>query len=248
MSPLDLFGGRAELYARSRPTYPEALFDHLAERVPERGVAWDAGTGSGQSATALARRFARVVGTDASRRQLAHAPRDSARFVVAAVEQAPLRDASVDLVTVSAALHWFDRPRFYAEVRRVCRPGALVAAWSYYHAIVTPEVDAVLERYAATIVGPLWRPEMQVNIDGYRTLEFPFERLPWPPFEAEARVPLEGLVAFMRTWSASQEWERVNGGDPVGLVRADLECAWGDPALERRVRWPLHGLLGRVRR
>jgi len=215
--------------------------------VPARTLAWDCGAGSGQSARSLERRFATVVATDTSLRQLAGLRAAGARAfpIAAAAEAVPLRDARADLVTVSAALHWFDRPRFFAEVRRVARPGAILAAWSYYHAHIEPAVDALLIRYAEEVVSPYWPQGMQLNRDGYRPLELPFERLPWPGFEAEARMTLDDLRGFMRTWSASQAWERARGTDPVAVIDAELTRAWGDAA-ERRVRWPLHGAIARI--
>lgn len=244
----DLFGDRADDYARTRPGYPEALFDHLAGLVANRDLAWDCGAGSGQASRSLAQRFTRVIASDSSLRQLAHGA-GGARVlrVAAAAESAPLRESCADLVTVSAALHWFDRPRFYAEVGRVARPGAVVAVWSYYEARIAPAVDAVVMRYAEEVVDTLWAPGFALNRSGYRDLDFPFERLPWPEFHAEASMRFEDLCGFMRTWSASQAWERAHGGDPLATVRDDLARAWGDAERERPVRWPLHGAIGRVR-
>jgi len=243
----DRFGDRAGEYARVRPTYPDALFDHLERLVPGREQAWDCGTGSGQTARSLARRFTRVLATDTSVRQLARAGRGGGiRLVAAAAEAAPFRDRSADLITVSAAIHWFDLPRFYAEVRRVARPGAILAAWSYFQSRIDPAIDAELIRFADEVVGPLWDPGIQLNRDAYRSLDFPFEREPWPALYAEGRMRLEDLFEFMRTWSASQVWERTRGTDPVDIVRADLARVWGDPETLRVVRWPLHGVIGRV--
>lgn len=42
-----------------------------------------------------------------------------------------LSDASVDLITVGTALHWFDVERFCAECSRVLRPGGVLVAYSY---------------------------------------------------------------------------------------------------------------------
>lgn len=248
MSRSDLFGDRAASYARVRPTYPEALFDHLERLAPSTRTAWDCGTGSGQSAASLGRRFARVIATDASLRQLAHAVRgERVHYVAAAAEGAPLRSASVDLVTVSAAIHWFDRPRFYDEARRVARPEGVVAVWSYFRGAIAPDIDAIVDRYADEIVGPSWPTSFRENRELYRGLDFPFERLPWPELEARARFDLEGLLAFLGTWSASVAWSRERGADPVDLVRADLTRAWGDASVVREARWSLHGLIGRVR-
>ena len=248
MSSRDLFGDRAEEYARHRPTYPEALFDHLDGLVEGHDLAWDCGAGSGQTSRSLAGRFARVVATDASMRQLANASTpDRVRLVAAAAEAVPLRDHCADLVTVSAALHWFDRPRFFAEVRRVARPGAILAVWSYYQSLIEPAIDAVLMRYASEVVGSLWSPGMELNQRAYRGLDLPFEPIPWPALHAEGRMRLEDLLQYMRTWSASQEWQRTRGSDPIETVRDDMARAWGDPETTRAVRWPLHGAIARVR-
>ena len=247
-NPSDRFGDRAEEYALRRPTYPEALFDHLERLVPGRELAWDCGAGSGQTARSLARRFTRVLATDLSRRQLARLDAGGGiRRVAAAAEAAPLRDRCADLVTVSAAVHWFDRPRFYAEVRRVARPGAILAVWSYYQTRIEPGIDAVLVHFADDVVFPYWDRGILLNRGAYRDLEFPFERRPWPNLEATGFMRLRDLLEYMRTWSASQAWERARGTDPVDVVRDDLTRAWGDPETEREVRWPLHGAIGRVR-
>lgn len=232
-----------------RPAYPEALFDHLVSLAPGRGLAWDCGAGTGQATRSLALRFDRVIATDTSRRQLAEARLGGrhAHPVAAAAEAAPIRDRTIDLVVVSAALHWFDRRRFFEEVRRVAKPGAILAAWSYYRTRVDDgAVDDIVMRFADEVISPYWPPGMQLNRDAYRSLDLPFERLPWPELEAEGTMHLDDLLMFMRTWSASQAWQRERGTDPVAVVRDRLAAVWGDPARERPVRWPLHGAIARV--
>ena len=118
--------------------------------------------------------------------------------------------------------------------------------WSYFQSRIEPAVDAQLTRYADEVVGPFWNEGIRLNRRAYRDLEFPFERLPWPELHAEARMRLADVFDYMRTWSASQEWERVRGTDPIEMVRDELTHAWGDPEAERLVRWPLYGHIGRV--
>jgi ubiquinone/menaquinone biosynthesis C-methylase UbiE len=50
-------------------------------------------------------------------------------YRVATADAAPIENSSVDLATVAQALHWFQLPRFYAEVARVARPQGVVAVW-----------------------------------------------------------------------------------------------------------------------
>ena len=42
-------------------------------------------------------------------------------------ESIPLPDASVDVVTVAQAFHWFDAPAALAEIARVLKPGGWLA-------------------------------------------------------------------------------------------------------------------------
>jgi ubiquinone/menaquinone biosynthesis C-methylase UbiE len=109
----DHFSGHADAYARHRPRYPEELFTWLASESPARSLAWDAGTGNGQVAVALAAHFERVVGTDASSDQLAHAERhERVEYRHEPVSRGSLADASVDLITAGAAAHRFEHDGF----------------------------------------------------------------------------------------------------------------------------------------
>jgi len=128
----DHFSGVAADYAAYRPQYPAALFDWLASVSPRCELAWDCACGSGQASLPLASRFALVAASDASAIQVATATAsENIRYLVAAAETAPLADGTVDLVTVAQALHWFVGDEFFAEVRRVGRPGGVFAAWTY---------------------------------------------------------------------------------------------------------------------
>ena len=176
-------------------------FGYLSSLCPHHELAWDCATGNGQAAVALAPYFGTIIATDASQKQIDHArPRDNVQYRVAPADAAPLADGSVDLVTVAQALHWFDLPRFYDEVRRVARPDGIIAVWCYQLHTVTPEVDAIVNRYYSDIVGADWPPERRLVEDGYQTLAFPFEEVASPPFQMVHHWPtrpgsgLPGLV------------------------------------------------------
>lgn len=236
----DHFSGHAAGYARARPTYPDSLFDFLAGVPSGRAAAWDCGTGSGQAARSLATRFPAVIATDASAPQVRKAGRAGGiLFAAAAAEKAPLRDASVDLVTVAQALHWFDLPAFFAEAARVARPGAALAAWCYGNNQVTPGVDRAWLRFYHDVVGPYWPPERMLVEEGYRSIAFPFPALPAPAFAMEADWDLAEFLDYLGTWSAAQYYRKAKGSDPLDEVRDEMAAAWGDPARKRRVAWPL---------
>ncbi len=243
----DHFSGASAEYARYRPDYPDALFEYLASRVPARGRAWDCATGSGQAARGLARHFSEVIATDASERQISCAPPYSrVRYRIAAAEESGIETGSVHLVTAAQAVHWFDRPRFWAEARRVLVPGGVIAVWCYDLLSVGDEVNAVVERLYRGIVGPYWPPERALTEERYRTIGFPFtEEIP-PPFRMEKRWSLEDLVGYLRTWSATRRYAEARGEDPIERVREDLARAWGPPERARPVFWELALRVGRT--
>src|SRR5262245_12854005 len=115
----DHFSGVANRYADFRPHYPAELFDYLATLVPNTHLVWDCAAGNGQATVDLAKRFHRVIATDASREQIASATqRPGIDYRVASAESSGLPDDSVGLLTVAQALHWFNFEKFYTEVNR----------------------------------------------------------------------------------------------------------------------------------
>ncbi len=244
----DHFSGHANIYRAARPTYPPQLFVWLAQQAPDTTLAWDAGCGNGQATVALARQFARVIGTDPSANQIAGAEtRANIEYRVEPAERSTLADASASLVTVAQALHWFDFAPFYAEVRRVLKPGGGFAAWSYAACVVDAAVDKVIDRLYVDLTGPYWPPERVHVESGYRTLPFPFAEQAAPSLPMIAHWNVEQLLAYLRSWSATQRYIKAHGDDPVGIVEADLRAAWGAPAHVRAVQWTFHLRAGSVR-
>jgi SAM-dependent methyltransferase len=235
------FSGVAAEYAASRLLYPPELFEWLASSVTHRHEAWDAATGNGQAAAGLARHFARVVATDLSPDQIRHGIRHPRiEYRVAPAEESGLAHHSIDLVAVAAAIHWFDLPRFYEEVRRVIRAGGALAAWTYHVAHVGPPLDKVLRPFYEDVVGPHFAPGARIVDARYESLSLPGEPLEPPPFSASVRWNADQVLRFVRTWSGVQSYMSVARKDPVieieGAVREAL--GGGDAAVE--LSWPLY--------
>jgi SAM-dependent methyltransferase len=135
------FGPAAGDYARHRPGFPPAFFEHVAGLGI--GIAGqrvlDLGTGTGTLACGFAERGCRVVGLDPSPAMLAEAASAATqanlavRWVTARAEATGLPDGDFDLVCAGQCWHWFDRPRAAAEARRLLAPGGrvLIAYNSY---------------------------------------------------------------------------------------------------------------------
>jgi len=255
MAFADHFSGHASDYAAYRPRYPDALLEAVVRHCTATRRAWDCGTGNGQAAVALARYVDRVVATDASAEQIAEAtPHERVTYHVAPAGDSPLADASADLVTVAQALHWFALDAFYAEVRRVVRPGGMIAAWTYTLFHAPPDdpraeaIDAVLEHYDDTVVGPYW-PEERRHIEArYQSLAFPFDEMESPALMLTEDWALPDVVGYLRTWSASQRYADATGADPIDRIAGDLREAWGEPSTVRLMHWPVPMRIGRVSR
>ena len=242
----DHFSGHAEEYSRHRPAhYPLALFEYLAGLAPSRERALDCATGSGQAACALGELFAEVIATDASPEQLARAkkhPRVEYRCEPA--EATSVEAASCDLVTVAQALHWLRWEEFYAEVRRIAKPGGVFAAWMYPLMRVDDRVDEILRTFHDETVGEFWPRERGFVDSDYAGIPFPFRELEAPSFEMRCEWTAGEALGYVATWSAMQRARQACGRDPLDDIAVDLAAAWGGEA--RIVRWPLVVLAGRI--
>jgi SAM-dependent methyltransferase len=243
----DHFSDHATDYARYRPDYPAVLYEFLAKTARQHEVAWDCGTGSGQAALGLAPYFDRVIATDPSAEQIRNAVHhEKVSYLVAPAEQTGLPSRSVDLITVAQAVHWFDLERFCQEVRRVLKPDGMLAIWCYGLSRINPEVDKVVQHYYTNIVGPYWPPERHYIDEKYETIPFPFAELPTPEFHMKAEWDLDEFMGYLRTWSATQRFEKKNEQNPLNMVHRLLVKTWGDPQTRQTVRWPLYLRIGRV--
>lgn len=243
----DYFSLQAADYAQYRPYYPAVLYEALAQIAPARDLAWDCAAGNGQVAVGLAKHFAKVVATDASASQIESAiPRPNIEYRVEPAETTRIPGGSVDLITVGQALHWLDLERFYGEVRRVAKPGGVIAVWCYGGSGCGPGIDEVSRRYYQDIVGPYWPPERKLIEQGYQTVPFPFGQIAPPVLAMEAQWDMRELLGYLGTWSATQLYIKSRGSDPRELIIDDLQRAWGSPEAKRRIQWPLHLKIGRI--
>jgi ubiquinone/menaquinone biosynthesis C-methylase UbiE len=154
------FGLRSRDYALHRHGPPAALYERLEKFTPiARCRVLDLATGPGTLAFDLARRGARVTGIDISESQIETAKArarelelvERTTFHRGRAEETGVVASEFDLVTSGQSWHWFDAPAAVAEVRRVLRPGGLLAvvAYSYLseHSAVAADSEALILEY-----------------------------------------------------------------------------------------------------
>ena len=152
------FSNRVADYVRYRPTYPTALLDWLRDAqgvTPDWRVA-DVGAGTGISSKMFldAGYPVTAVEPNAAMREAAVTwlgGHSHFRAVDGRADATTLDDASVDLVFVAQAFHWFDPPSTRREFHRILRPGGLAAiCWNSRRLTSTPFLvgyEALLQTY-----------------------------------------------------------------------------------------------------
>lgn len=129
------FQAGAAAYELARPGYPDEALEILRDDV---GITaghrvLDLAAGTGKLTRRLVELGADVVAVEpvpAMRAQLESVVPDI-EVLEGTAEEIPLPDASVDVVTVAQAFHWFDAPAALGEIARVLRPhGRLTLLWN----------------------------------------------------------------------------------------------------------------------
>lgn len=241
----DYYSKQSEEYSKHRPLYPEEIFSFLASLSDHKQLAVDCATGNGQAALGLAKHFKKVIALDASPSQISNCfDCGNVEYRVAKVEDTGLGDNSTDLVTIATALHWVNKDLFYEEVKRILKPGGIMAAWTYgTNSEIEPVVSSIIDKFSDMILDELW----DRNIDQIKTFEFqefPFERIPAPDFIIKKDLTMEQLLNYIYTWSSTQKYIELHNSNPLDILRADLIKVW-KPEETKEVRWTIKMLAGK---
>jgi SAM-dependent methyltransferase len=204
-------------YARTRPDYAAEAVDWLAERTGATAASrvLDLGAGTGKLTAMLVARGLEVVAVEplpGMRARLAHElPPVDVRD--GSAEQIPLADASLDVVCVAQAFHWFDPVPALAEIARVLAPGGCLAlVWNLWD--LGDPAQAALDR----IVSPLGTGEIRHITTG----NHPYGR--WPgALDADARFgpPERARFPHAAELGSDQIAERVASMSQVQSATAD---------------------------
>ncbi|OIT20291.1 PREDICTED: putative methyltransferase DDB_G0268948 [Nicotiana attenuata] len=258
----ELFIKQAQLYSKGRPSYPEELFSFISSKTPCHNLAWDVGTGNGQAAKSLAKLYKRVVATDTSPKQLQYATRlpnvryvcTSPKMSVAEVESKIGAESSVDLITIAAALHWFDLPTFYQQVKWVLKkPNGVIAAWSYTTPQVNSSVDAVFDQFYYNDAGPYWESPRKLVDEKYKTIDFPFEPVdgcghsgPFQ-FKIEKATDLDSYFTYLKSLSAYQTAKDKGVELLTDAIVDKFNSAWNEDRESKKiVVFPIYLRIGKV--
>lgn len=127
------FSGKADIYDKYRPSYPDALIDFLYENARCDAVA-DIGAGTGKFTRCLLRKPWKVTAVEPNAdMRLKLSEIEGITVVDAAAENTGLCENSFGLVTAAQAFHWFDEEKFKAECKRILTEyGKVAIVWNDY--------------------------------------------------------------------------------------------------------------------
>lgn len=127
MEEIDLFNGRADLYAKARPSYAEQLLAVLKkDYCLENSIVADVGSGTGIFSKQLLDMKNEVYGVEPNVDMRLKAEQALANYplfhsVAGGAENTTLPDCSCDFVTVATAFHWFNADLFKKECQRILK-------------------------------------------------------------------------------------------------------------------------------
>ncbi len=216
----DRQGGVAQVFSRkvadyvaSRPDYPEAFFNYLQRELalPPGALVADVAAGTGLLTRGLLERGYRVVAVEPNPEMRAAAdalltPHTHYRSVAGFAESLPLADASIDLVTVGHAFHWFDCPRAKAQCLRVLRPGGQVTlVWNdrVPSDPLNVALDAVLDAFGGAKRMALKAHEERGDVATFFGSSAPAQ-VSWPHGHRLDRAGLLSLV-FSRSYMPARD-------------------------------------------
>jgi hypothetical protein len=108
------------------------------------------------------------------------------------------------------------------------------------------KLDAIFQHYNKQVVGPYWPAEREIVNEEYRSVSFPFERIPAPKLTLERQWTLAELAGYLRSWSATVRYVKAKGTDPVIEFEREMAEHWGDVQQRRMIRWPFVVMAGHV--
>lgn len=240
----DRFSTHANQYAQFRPTYPPELYQFIYQHVHAFDTAWDGGTGNGQAARDLSKKFKNVFATDISTRQLEQAYREENIFYSIAAETTRFAENTFDLITVAQAAHWFDMKSFSAEAIRVSKPHGVIALWGYSLLTINPAIDILIHHFYTQVIGSYWDAERKHIDEHFKNLYFPFQEIEAPSFMISVSWTLEELEGYMTTWSAVQKFMYSEHQNPLPHLIAQINEHWQDQ--RQTVNFPLFLKIGRI--
>ncbi|HXH70278.1 MAG TPA: class I SAM-dependent methyltransferase [Pyrinomonadaceae bacterium] len=191
-------------YAKGRPFFHQLVIQRAKDFLPDDKLlqfALDVGCGTGLSSVALKEIAENIIGTDISREMIVLAPKDkNITYFVSDAENLPFNEGEFNLITISQAVHWLNRKKFFSEARRVLKEkGWLIIYDNYFSGQILENPRFQIwyqESYLRKYPIP---PRNWASFDGEDTEKGGFNLLKYERIENTIGFSLEELTNFLLT-------------------------------------------------
>jgi len=171
-----------------------------------------------------------------------------------------LATSSVDVLTVAQAMHWFDHPKFFSEVKRVLKPRGTFAAVGYSfvvfedHPRATKRIQELGDE--PDQLGTCWDWGRLILDNQYKSIEVPLKNVErhyfpnhkegWPQV-MEGKVTMDHFRHYIKTWSSYKNYSEKYPERP-DIVDETIDKIMEEEGLkgedEVRITWPTVVILG----
>jgi SAM-dependent methyltransferase len=230
----EAFGAAGDAYERGRPGYPADAVAWLAMslHITAESRVVDLAAGTGKFTRLLGPFAQRLVAIEPLEGMWRHLHKLSPALPVVAstAERLPMRNQSVDAVTVAQAFHWFKAEEALNEIRRVLKPGGrLGLVWNRRDESVpwVAELGRLLDRYerdTPRFARRLWAKAFEANA--------PFTPLEERTFQHEHELDVQGLqdrVVSVSFIAALDDDERARVLGEVAAIAGGLPARFSMP-------------------
>ena len=207
----------ARHYAAYRPPLHKLILKRVFSTEQRFSDGLDVGCGTGRSTVALAEFCRRVYAIDPSQAMLdAATPHEAATYFQGSGESIRLPNRSIDVVTFAGSLFYAEANATVREIKRVCRPSALIVPYDFEIL-----VDDALQDFGVASKVPESTYNHRANlsgVSGFAEMLVEHDRI-------ELDVPASGLAHILLADAARHDVfvSRYNAPDPFETLAADLE-------------------------
>ena len=211
---------------RFRPTYPKEIYDKIKQFTDKHSIQLDLvvdiGCGSGQSTFPLSSLCQQVLGIDISQAQIDLAQQlqhnrsiSNIEFKIASVDQIPVDDESVSMITCGEAWHWFDTVPVHQELHRILRSPGCLAVFGYsLPRLKNDRCDALFEDVCAIMMkGYVDNKKIfDAHVRNDPGVTFPFPILERYNFQIDYEISIENLCGMIESLAKYSSYIKDNPG------------------------------------
>ena len=192
-------------YARYRPFFHPEVIERVKSTLSiddKVGRALDVGCGAGLSTIALAEIAIKVVGVDSSssmiRSTIEH---DGVTYCSCAAESLPF-NFEFELITLSGAINWIQRPSFFKEASRHLKAGCFVVVYDNTHQGIMNDDVGFAQWHEESFIKEYPKPPRDESpISRDEALGYGFDFTSSEDYTNDVRFAMDGFVDYLFTQS-----------------------------------------------